>query len=72
MIINPDHNTVYVVMKYLEVYNTLYDWMSSEIHTKLKQIDEDAIDTMPDKQLKMLEGINIREFVPKFYTEIKP
>jgi len=46
--------------------------MSGEIHTKLKQIDEDAIDSMPEKQLKMLEGINISEFVPKFYTEIKP
>lgn len=46
--------------------------MSSEIHDKLKQIDEDAIDNLPENQLKLLEGIQIKEFVPKFHTEIKP
>lgn len=40
--------------------------MSNEIHEKLKQIDEEAIDNLPEKQLKMLEGIQIKDFVPKF------
>jgi len=59
-------------MKYLEVYNLLHAWISSEVHQRLKDIDEEQIDSMPQSQLKQLEGIKIPEFVVKFNEEIKP
>lgn len=40
--------------------------MSNEVHDRLKQIDEDTIDNLPDHKLKQLEGIQITQFVQKF------
>jgi len=46
--------------------------MSNEVHEKLKLIDEETIDNMPEHKLKLLEGITIKVFVDRFYEEIKP
>lgn len=46
--------------------------MSNEVHEKLKLIDEETIDNMPEQKLKLLEGIEIKVFVDRFYEEIKP